>query len=125
MHMMPRMNKRDIAKRTQIFTTLYESVIMDATSRIGNLPISTMVKFLAVAGKTSLPFNDKTSRRVACQFVQDGVSWLEMWVQMIVTDAQGRDDSADVLGSKPIRIEECPDRAHVSTCYVADANLTI
>ena len=69
------MNKLPIAKRVQILALLCEGSSMRSISRVCDVSINTVAKFLADAGKVCMAFHDEKVRDVKAKRVQVDEIW--------------------------------------------------
>src|SRR5271154_7303373 len=74
-HIMPGMNKLDIAKRAQILSMLCEGASMRSVSRLADVSINTVSKLLVDAGRFCAGFHDAKVRNVKARRVQVDEIW--------------------------------------------------
>src|SRR5438552_1097137 len=71
----PGMNKVPVEKRAQILNMLCEGSSMRSISRVVDVSINTVARYLIVAGQACEAFHDKTVRNVKAQRVQADEIW--------------------------------------------------
>jgi len=74
-HIMPSMNKLDVASRAKILAMLCEGASMRSVSRLADVSINTVAKLLNDAGKFCAGYHDATVRGVKAKRVQVDEIW--------------------------------------------------
>ena len=74
-HIMPGMNKLDVATRAQILATLCDGASMRSVSRLADVSINTVAKLLVDAGKFCAGYHDAKVRGVKAKRVQVDEIW--------------------------------------------------
>ncbi len=94
-HIMPSMNKLDVAKRAQILATLCEGASMRSVSRLADVSINTVAKMLADAGRFCAGYHDAKVRDVKAKRVQVD----EIWSFVAAKDKNVADMKAPIDGA--------------------------
>ena len=94
-HIMPGMNKLDVASRAKILAMLCEGASMRSVSRLADVSINTVAKLLMDAGKFCAAYHDANVRNVKAKRVQVDEIWSFTYAkQKNVADAKAAPDGA-------------------------------
>ena len=90
------MNKVPDGKRAQILHLLCEGSSMRSISRVVDVSINTVTRYLILAGQACARFHDETVRNVRSERVQCDEIWSFCGMKEKTTKARGKDRPADV-----------------------------
>ena len=90
------MNKLPAAKREQILAMLCEGSSMRSISRVVDVSINTVTRYLVIAGQACSEFHDRIVRNVKAQRVQCDEIWSFCGMKEKTAKSMGKERPADV-----------------------------